>query len=287
MRQKHSQASFIIHNTTTKAWLGKIYVHQQWSGLQQHSKHLAWTSPSSVLGLVACHRGERSRLHAVCTRSFDSTSRKLGVLQTCRLVFKRDDASEKPHTLMNILRLWFACDLLVSDDRGADFADSAAGDCHQCRWYSSAQPKRRLASHQRPAHVHAHDLHSENVACEEHLIEELWAKLSQSVTRKNSWGLIFGAIAQFGGGSLFFYWFCSMLPICAMAILPWHQNTSRELFPAGLRKARILIAPIHFSRINCVMFSEWRVFVRADLRSAPTPSPLPKSMSWMLGYGRF
>ena len=47
-----------------------------------------------------------------------------------------------------------------------------------------------------------------------------------------------------------------------MAILSLRQSTSEELFLAGLREIRAIIARINFRAVNCVIISERRVYRR-------------------------
>ena len=87
------------------------------------------------------------------------------------------------------------------------------------------------------------------------------AKLSQSIAWNNSCGIVLGAIAQFCCCSLlsYYFWTCFQESICAMAILPLHQNISPDLFLAWLRKIRVIIARNIFWGITCVIISERRV----------------------------
>ena len=100
--------------------------------------------------------------------------------------------------------------------------------------------------------------------------------------RKNYWGIIFRGIArnchnrlrettlgELLSGRLRIFvvalWFltvfvaCFQELICAMATSSLRQNTSEELFLAGLREIRVIIARNNFWGINCVIISKGRV----------------------------
>ena len=70
------------------------------------------------------------------------------------------------------------------------------------------------------------------------------AKLSQLIVRKNSWGIVFGGLRNFVVALCFLTVpvACFQEWICAMAILSWRQKISEELFVAGLRQIRAIIA---------------------------------------------
>ena len=78
-------------------------------------------------------------------------------------------------------------------------------------------------------------LHSENIARAKKFMRNCFprdcAKLSQSIARTNSWGIVFRAIAQFCCCSLLSYCSCSMLP------------------KIDLRNGHFVIAPNYFWRI--------------------------------------
>ena len=80
---------------------------------------------------------------------------------------------------------------------------------------------------------------------------------------KNSWGIVFGAIAQccccFLLSCCFKFCACFQESTCAIAILPLGQNISKEWFLAGLREVCVIIAKNRFWGINCVIISERRV----------------------------
>ena len=77
------------------------------------------------------------------------------------------------------------------------------------------------------------------------------ANLLQSIARNNSWEIVFGAIAQLCCCSLFLIVFvtCLQEPIGAMAMLSLRQNISEELFLAGLRETRVIIARSFFEEL--------------------------------------
>ena len=133
-----------------------------------------------------------------------------------------------------------------------------------------------------------HTLHSENIARAKKLLRNYFprdcAKLSQSIAWNNSWGIAFGPIAQFWCCSLLSYCFaaCFQQSICAMAILSLRQNISEELFLAGLRRIRVIIARNNFRGINCVIISErrvllsWRSHGFRSVKSTPDPNTCEK-----------